>query len=49
VAGDGHEGIQAVFTERQKVGGDMAFTLLTSRISMAGACCASRGAIVESA
>lgn len=24
-SGGGHEGIQAVFTERQKVGGDMAF------------------------
>src|SRR5262249_26679846 len=24
-AGDGHEGIQAVFTERQRVGGDMSF------------------------
>jgi hypothetical protein len=25
VAGDGHEGIQAVFTERNRVGGDLAF------------------------
>ena len=26
-AGDGHEGIQAVFTERKRVGGDMALVL----------------------